>query len=185
MDVLLFITIVIGNVPNKEDSMYKYYLYLLENISVVETMQIALELGDDAYVILRQLIKQSLNSINEKNADEHIQGMLMGMCSKLIQGVDQISNIILDAIFFFIVQPQKINNREAYLMARDLIRTNQMALDPYVSVLLKRGLETGILDECELISPKKLYDLIYELHKFAPEMISTVLPILVNQMHVI
>ncbi|VDK72266.1 unnamed protein product [Onchocerca ochengi] len=160
-DVLLFIAVVIGNVPNKEDSMYKYYLYLLENISVVETMQIALELGDNAYVVLRQLIKQSLNNINEKNADKHIQGMLMGMCSKLIQG---------------------INNREAYFMARDLIRTNQTALDPYVSLLLKRGLETGILDECELISQKKLYDLICELHKFVPEMISTVLPILVNQM---
>lgn len=71
-------------------------------------MQIALELGDDAYMILRQLVKQSLNSINEKNANEHIRGMLMGICSKLIQGVDQISNIVLDAIFFFIVQPQKV-----------------------------------------------------------------------------
>ncbi|KAM3721798.1 Sister chromatid cohesion protein [Dirofilaria immitis] len=182
-DVLLFMTTVIGNIRNNKSSMYQYYLYLLENISVVETMQISLELGDNAYVILRQLIKQSLNRINEGNADEHIQGMLVGMCSKLIQGVDQISNIILDAIFFFIVQPQKINNREAYFMARDLIRTNQTTLDPYVSLLLKRGLETGILDECELISQKKLYDLICELHKFAPEMISSILPILVNQMH--
>ncbi|CAG9538208.1 unnamed protein product [Cercopithifilaria johnstoni] len=182
-DVLLFIITVVGNIPTKGSSTYQYYLYLLENISVVETMQIALELGDDAYVILRQLIKQSLNSVNEKNADEHIQGMLMGICSKLIQGVDQISNIVLDAIFFFIVQPQKINNREAYVMARDLIRTNQTTLEPYVALLLKRGLETGILDECELISQKKLYDLICELHKIAPEMISSVLPILVNQMH--
>uniref|UniRef100_A0A1I7VMV3 Uncharacterized protein n=1 Tax=Loa loa TaxID=7209 RepID=A0A1I7VMV3_LOALO len=182
-DMLLFITTVIGNIPDKGSSMYQYYLYLLENISVVETMQIALELDDNAYVILRQLIKQSLNSVNEKNADEHVQGMLMGMCSKLIQGVDQISNIVLDAIFFFIVQPQKINNREAYLMARDLIRTNQTTLEPYVALLLKRGLETGVLDECELISQKKLCDLICELHKFAPEIISSVLPILVNQMH--
>lgn len=71
-------------------------------------MQIALELGDNAYVVLRQLIKQSLNNVNEKNADEHIQGMLMGICSKLIQGIDQISNIVLDAIFYFIVQPQKV-----------------------------------------------------------------------------
>uniref|UniRef100_A0A0R3RIA7 Sister chromatid cohesion protein pds5 n=1 Tax=Elaeophora elaphi TaxID=1147741 RepID=A0A0R3RIA7_9BILA len=181
--VLLFIITVIENVPDKGSSMYQYYLYLVENISVVETMQIALELGDGAYVILRQLIKQSFNSVNEKNADEHIQGMLMGMCSKLIQGVDQISNIVLDAIFFFIVQPQKINNREAYRMARDLIRSNQTTLEPYVALLLKRGLETGILDECELISQKKLYDLICELHKFAPEMISSALPILVNQMH--
>ncbi|KAL3997575.1 hypothetical protein ACH3XW_11460 [Acanthocheilonema viteae] len=180
-DVLLFITAVIGNIPDKGNSMYHYYLYFLENISVVGTMQIALELGDDAYVVLRQLIKESFNGVNEKNADEHLQGMLMEMCSKLIQGVDQISNIVLDAIFFFIVQPQKINNHEAYLMARDLIRTNETTLEPYVALLLKRGLETGILDECELISQKKLCDLICELHKFVPEMISSVLPILVNQ----
>ncbi|VDK85318.1 unnamed protein product [Litomosoides sigmodontis] len=182
-DVLLFLTAVIGNVPEKGSSMYQYYLYFLEDISVVETMQIALELKDDAYMILRQLIKQSLNSISEKTADERIQGMLMGMCSKLIQGVDQISNIVLDAIFFYIVQPQRINNREAYFMARDLIRTNQTTLEPYVALLLKRGLETGILDDCELISPKKLYDLICQLHKFAPEMISSTLPILVDQMN--
>lgn len=79
-----------------------------QNISVVETMQIALELKDGAYMILRQLIKQSLNSVNKKTADEHIQGMLMRMCSKLIQGVDQISNIVLDAILFYIVQPQRV-----------------------------------------------------------------------------
>lgn len=79
-----------------------------QNISVIETMQIALELGDNACVILRELIKQSLNGVNEKNADEHIQRMLVGMCSKLIQGVDQVSNVVLDAIFFFIVQPQKV-----------------------------------------------------------------------------
>uniref|UniRef100_A0AAF5Q1N0 Uncharacterized protein n=1 Tax=Wuchereria bancrofti TaxID=6293 RepID=A0AAF5Q1N0_WUCBA len=182
-DVLLFLTTVIGNVPDKGSPTHQFYLYLLENISMVETMQLALELGDDAYVILRQLIKQFLNNINEKNADEHVQGMLMGVCSKLIQGVDQISNIVLDAIFFFLVQPQKINNQEAYLMARDLIRANQTTLEPYVALLLKRGLETGILDECELISQKKLYDLICELHKFAPELISSVLPILVNQMN--
>ncbi|KAK6105249.1 hypothetical protein QQG55_19505 [Brugia pahangi] len=182
-NVLLFLTTVIGNVPDKGSSTHQFYLYLLENISVVETMQLALELGDDAHVILRQLIKQFFNNINKQNADEHVQRMLMAVCSKLIQGVDQISNIVLDAIFFFLVQPQKINNHEAYLMARDLIRTNQTTLEPYVALLLKRGLETGILDECELISPKKLYDLICELHKFAPELISSVLPILVNQMH--
>uniref|UniRef100_A0A915PRF6 SUEL-type lectin domain-containing protein n=1 Tax=Setaria digitata TaxID=48799 RepID=A0A915PRF6_9BILA len=182
-NVLLFITTVIGNAPDKESSMRQYYVYLLENIAVIETMQLALELGDDAYVILRELIKQSLSSVNEKNADEHIQEMLMGMCSKLLQGVDQISNVVLDAIFFFIVQPQKINNREAYRMARDLIRTNQITLEPYVALLLKHWLETGILEECELISQKKLYDLIYELQKLAPEMISSVLPLLAEQMH--
>ncbi|VDN07839.1 unnamed protein product [Thelazia callipaeda] len=178
-DVLLLFTTVIGNPPDKKTAMYQCYLYFIE----AKTMQLALRLDDDAYIILHNLIKKSFNSMNEKNADEHIQGMMVGMCSKLIQKVDQISNIILDAIFFFIVQPQKINNRESYRMARDLIRTNQMTLEPYIAVLLKRGLETGVLDDCELISRKKLFDLICELGRFAPEIISSVFPSLIKQLH--
>nr|CDQ01288.1 Bm4693 [Brugia malayi] len=96
------------NSPLENQSLLKVRYNNFQNILVVETMQLALELGDDAHVILRQLIKQFFNNINKQNADEHVQRMLMAVCSKLIQGVDQISNIVLDAIFFFLVQPQKV-----------------------------------------------------------------------------
>ncbi|VDN43568.1 unnamed protein product [Gongylonema pulchrum] len=107
---MLFLARMIGRPIDENSRMHKYHLYFVENLSDVETMQLALTLGDDSYKVLRQLIYHALRSVREKNVaavDEHIEGMTMGICSKLIQGIDPISNIVLDALFYFIIQPQR------------------------------------------------------------------------------
>jgi hypothetical protein len=75
----------------------------------VKSVQLALELGDDAQAVLKQLIKCAFSVV--KPGDEHetkTQSLLMDVIIPLVQGVDQISPIVLDAIFYYVVNPQKV-----------------------------------------------------------------------------
>ncbi|VDK25636.1 unnamed protein product [Anisakis simplex] len=102
-DVLIFL---IRNLDGLADPL----LFVeFKNLSVTETLQLAMHLGDNAQPVLRQLIKTGFGSVNEKNAEESsLKGIISTMCSKLIQSVDQVSNSVLDAVLFFIVPPQKV-----------------------------------------------------------------------------
>ncbi|VDM28586.1 unnamed protein product [Toxocara canis] len=135
-EVLLFLVRNLDGLADPSGPNYHRYFYLLENLAVTETLQLAIHLGDNAQPVLRQLIKTGFAAMNEKNSEEaSLRGILSSMCSKLVQSVDQVSNSVLDAILFFLVPPQKVNNRDSYRMARDLIMSNRDAVEPQIQLV--------------------------------------------------
>uniref|UniRef100_A0A914XK15 Uncharacterized protein n=2 Tax=Plectus sambesii TaxID=2011161 RepID=A0A914XK15_9BILA len=183
-DVLLFLIRTLRGLDNPNDPQFRRYYYLLENLALVKTLQMALELGDDAQGVLKQLIKCAFSVV--KPGEEHeskIQSLLMDIIVPLIQGVDQISPVVLDAVFYFIVNPQKTQNCEAYNMAKDLLQRCQTSFEPCVQVFFNQALLTGSLPESELVGQNKMYDLIYELYEIVPDMLYSVLPQLEYKFH--
>ncbi|EPB74543.1 HEAT repeat protein [Ancylostoma ceylanicum] len=176
----------------------------LRNISVVSTLVLALELPpDDASQVIRMLLKTSMEIANgkewksearetsedgsatEDDGDERsdsrdkVIGLLIGMISKLLRDVDQVSAEVLDVLFFYLINPQKLNNRESYNMSRQIIQVSQTSLEAIIQSLLTQSLLSGTLpEECELVGSgrKKLHDVILELHEVAPELVAPVLP---------
>uniref|UniRef100_F1KQH1 Sister chromatid cohesion protein PDS5 B n=1 Tax=Ascaris suum TaxID=6253 RepID=F1KQH1_ASCSU len=184
-EVLIFLVRNLDGLADPTNPLYHRYVYLLENLSVTETLQLAIHLGDNAQPVLRQLIKTGFGAMNDKNSEEtNLRGILSTMCSKLVQSVDQVSNSVLDAVLFFLVPPQKMNNRESYRMARDLIISNRDSVEPAIQLLLSHAIRSGELLDCDLITHKKIFNVIYELHEFEPDIIYPVLPLLVPNLSV-
>ncbi|KIH64126.1 hypothetical protein ANCDUO_05567 [Ancylostoma duodenale] len=113
-------------------------------------------------------------SATEDDGDEKSEsrdkviGLLIGMISKLLRDVDQVSAEVLD-----------LNNRESYNMSRQIIQVSQTSLEAIIQSLLTQSLLSGTLPgECELVGSgrKKLHDVILELHEVAPELVAPVLP---------
>uniref|UniRef100_A0A1I7XSU8 Sister chromatid cohesion protein PDS5 homolog A n=1 Tax=Heterorhabditis bacteriophora TaxID=37862 RepID=A0A1I7XSU8_HETBA len=193
----------------------------LRNLSVMSTLLLALELpSDEAGIIIRQLIKTALEITNgkewkkekEREKSDELNGQsegeneekseskekAVGMIAKLLRDVDQVSNGILDALFFFLINPQKLNNRESFHMARNIIQTTQTSLEAAIQsvrqfnclfhtyfcqfnmlqLLTQSLLAGGLPPECDLVGStrSKLHEVILELHEIAPELVSPVLP---------
>ncbi|MFH4977575.1 hypothetical protein AB6A40_004284 [Gnathostoma spinigerum] len=178
-NVLLFLVRTLDGLSDASGPNYKYYYFLLEILSVVETLQLALELSDDSLVVLSCLIKTSLGIIEKrKTHDEVTQSILISMCSKLIQGVDQISDQVLDAIFFYLVPPQKLNNQESFRMARSLVQKNAAALGPAIKVVLAQGLTSGALANCKMTGNKCLH-VLEEMNAIIPEIVAPLYDLLI------
>ncbi|VDM58214.1 unnamed protein product [Angiostrongylus costaricensis] len=152
-DVLIFIVRTLRGLDSPSNPLFRRYFYLVENLSVVSTLVLALELPhDEANEVIRTLIKTAMEIANGKEwkndnreaseeggaSDEgeersevrdKVIGFLIGIISTLLRDVDQVSDDILDLLFFYLINPQKLNNRESYNMARQIIHVTQTSLE--------------------------------------------------------
>ncbi|VDL74281.1 unnamed protein product [Nippostrongylus brasiliensis] len=200
----MFIIKALKGLESPKNPLFRRYFYLLENLSVVSTLVLCLELPqDDANQVIRLLLKTAMEVANgkewkretrETSADgsatdddgeeksdnrDKVIALLIGMITKLLRDVDQVSTEVLDVLFFYLINPQKLNNRESYNMARQIIQVSQTSLEAAVQSLLTQSLLSGGLpQECDLVGSgrKKLHDVILELHEVAPELVAPVLP---------
>ncbi|KHJ89508.1 hypothetical protein OESDEN_10665 [Oesophagostomum dentatum] len=130
-DVLIFIVRTLKGLESPSNPLFRRYFYLLENLSVVSTLVLAVDLPpEDATQVLRTLLKTSMEVANgkewrsetqasedgsatEDDGDERSEsrdkviGLLIGMISKLLRDVDQVSAEVLDVLFFYLINPQK------------------------------------------------------------------------------
>ncbi|KAK5984579.1 hypothetical protein GCK32_003202 [Trichostrongylus colubriformis] len=203
-EVLIFIVKALKGLESPSNPLFRRYFYLLENLSVVSTLVLCLELPhDDTSKVIRMLLKTAMEVANGRdwkaeiretsddgtNADDDgedksesrdkVIALLIGIISKLLRDVDQVSVEVLDVLFFYLINPQKLNNRESYNMARQIIQISQTSLEAAIQSLISQSLLAGGLpEECDLVGStrKKLYDVILELHGIAPELMAPVLP---------
>ncbi|KAK6054224.1 hypothetical protein COOONC_08269, partial [Cooperia oncophora] len=203
-EVLLFIVKTLKGLESPSNPLFRRYFYLLENLNVVSTLVLCLELPhDESSQVIRLLLKTAMEIANgrdwkgevretlDDNASTDDDGedksesrdkviaLLIGIISKLLRDVDQVSTEVLDVLFFYLINPQKLNNRESYNMARQIIQVSQTSLEAAIQSLLTQSILAGGLPrECDMVGStlKKLYDVILELHGIAPELMAPVLP---------
>lgn len=122
--VLIFIVKALKGLESPSNPLFRRYFYLLENLSVVSTLVLCLELPqDDANQVIRLLLKTAMEVANGKDwkaearstPDDNIAtdddgeekvdsrdkviALLIGMISKLLRDVDQVSLEVLDVLF--------------------------------------------------------------------------------------
>ncbi|KHJ75353.1 hypothetical protein OESDEN_25031, partial [Oesophagostomum dentatum] len=91
-DVLIFIVRKLKGLESPSNLLFRRYFYLLENLSVVSTLVLAVDLlPEDATQVI---------------------GVLIGMISKLLRDVDQVSAEVLDVLFFYLINLQKVSTRK-------------------------------------------------------------------------
>lgn len=111
-------------------------------------------------------------------SDEHstkVKGFMLDVLSPLITEADTVSNELLDIILINIVEPQKTARKNAYALARDLIKKTQDTLQTYIQQLFNQVLIIDKMDKTYAISAK-VYDLIYELNVISPSILLSVVP---------
>ncbi|KAJ1370101.1 hypothetical protein KIN20_031754 [Parelaphostrongylus tenuis] len=202
-NVLMLIVRTLRGLDSPSNPLFRRYFYLVQNLSVVNTLELALELPhDEANDVIRTLLKIAMEVANGKEwrndnretSDDGGTGdegeersevrdkvirFLIETITKLLRGVDQVSVDVLDVLFFYLINPQKLNNRESYKMARHIIQVIQTSLEAAIQSLLTQSLLSGGLPpECELVGSglKKLHDVILELHEISTELVSPTLP---------
>ena len=69
-------------------------------------------------------------------SDEHslrVRNFMLDVMTPLIIEGDSISNKLLDIILMNIIEPNKTQKKNAYILAHDLIKNSMDTLEPYIS----------------------------------------------------
>lgn len=112
--------------------------------------------------------------VNDEHS-EKVKSFMQEILVPLLSESDSISNELLDIILINIVEPNKTQRKNAYCLAKDLIKKTTDSLMMYVQAFLNEALMQDKPDK-SYQSSKRIYDLIYELNVIAPSLLISVLP---------
>nr|CAD7404383.1 unnamed protein product [Timema cristinae] len=112
------------------------------------------------------------------SSDEHsgkVKSFMLDVLCPLITEADVVSNELLDIILMNIVEPNKSQRKNAYLLAKELVVKCSGVLESYIQAFFNHVLILGKEDKALGICGK-VYDLIYELNHICPSVLLSVLP---------
>lgn len=155
-----------------KDPVFKRYFYLLENLAWVKTFNICFEL-EESQMIFCQLFALMFNIINDNHSPKVKNFMLDMMCPLIIEA-DSVSQELLDVIFAQVIEPRKSQNKNAYNLAKDILKKTSSTLEPYIQAFFSNTLILNKKSKTNISG--HLYDLIYELNTICPTMMASVLP---------
>lgn len=127
--------------------------------------------SQEIFCSLFNLIFKIVNDEHSEKVKTFMQEILVPLLSES----DSISNELLDIILINIVEPNKTQKKNAYNLAKDLIKKTTDSLMMYVQAFLNEALMQDKPDKLYQ-SSKRIYDLIYELNVIAPSLLLSVLP---------
>lgn len=128
----------------------------------------------DSQEIFCSLFSLIFKIVNDEHS-EKVKSFMQEILVPLLSESDSISNELLDIILINIVEPNKTQKKNAYNLAKDLIKKTTDSLMMYVQAFLNEALMQDKPDKTYQ-SSKRIYDLIYELNVIAPTLLLSVLP---------
>lgn len=172
-EIFEFLIRQLNGLKDPKDPAFKRYFYLLENLAYVKSFNMCFELVDsqEIFCSLFNLIFKIVNDEHSEKVKSFMQEILVPLLSES----DSISNELLDIILINIVEPNKTQKKNAYNLAKDLIKKTTDSLMMYVQAFLNEALMQDKPDK-SFQSSKRIYDLIYELNVIAPTLLLSVLP---------
>ncbi|CRK92889.1 CLUMA_CG006304, isoform A [Clunio marinus] len=172
-EIFEFLIRQLNGLKDPKDPAFKRYFYLLENLAYVKSFNMCFELveSQEIFCSLFSLIFKIVNDEHSEKVKSFMQEILVPLLSES----DSISNELLDIIFINIIEPNKTQRKNAYNLAKDLIKKTTDSLTMYVQAFLNEALMQDKPDK-SYQSSKRIYDLIYELNVIAPSLLLSVLP---------
>ncbi|GBM49514.1 Sister chromatid cohesion protein PDS5 A-A [Araneus ventricosus] len=153
---------------NPDNPAFKRYFYLLENLSVVKTFNICFDL-EDCQITVCRLFKQMFKIINDHQFLK-LQRIIVDLLCPLINEADVIPAGLINIIFNHIIDPKKTDNKNACILAQEILRKTSSSIGTYVQAYFTNEFYLG-----KPVS-KRLCDLIYELHFINCGMMAFVIP---------
>uniref|UniRef100_T1J3Z9 Uncharacterized protein n=1 Tax=Strigamia maritima TaxID=126957 RepID=T1J3Z9_STRMM len=170
--IFIFLIHQLRGLEDPKDPAFKRYFYLLENLAWVKSFNICIEL-DDNQEIFCQLFKLLFKIVNDDHSTK-VKNFMLDMMCPLISEADSVSQELLDVILSNIIEPRKTQNKNAYNLAKDLLKRTAPTIEPYIQAFFNNSLILGKAPDTDI--GKHLYDLIYELNSISPSVLLAVLP---------
>ncbi|XP_014241753.1 sister chromatid cohesion protein PDS5 homolog B-B isoform X2 [Cimex lectularius] len=171
--IFLFLIKQLSGLKDPRDPAFKRYFYLLENLAYVKSFNMCFEL-EDCQEIFCNLFSLMFKIVNDEHSGK-VKSFMLDVLCPLITESDIVSSELLDIILINIVEPQKSQRKNAYLLAKELVVKTCDTLEPYIQMFFNNVLIIGKVEKGLRIS-SKIYDLIYELNKICPAVLLAVLP---------
>ncbi|KAH1008037.1 sister chromatid cohesion protein PDS5 homolog B-B [Dendroctonus ponderosae] len=171
--IFLFLINQLSGLKDPKDPAFKRYFYLLENLAYVKSFNMCFDL-QDCQEIFCALFDLMFKIVNDEHSGR-VKSFMLDVLCPLITESDMVGNDLLDIILLNIVEPNKTQHKNAYLLAKELIIKTSETLEPYIQAFFNQVLILGKEDQNLQIS-SKVYDLIYELNHICPQILVSVLP---------
>ncbi|XP_049833683.1 sister chromatid cohesion protein PDS5 homolog B-B isoform X1 [Schistocerca gregaria] len=171
--IFLFLIKQLSGLKDPKDPAFKRYFYLLENLAYVKSFNMCFEL-DDCQEIFCKLFSLMFRIVNDEHSGK-VKSFMLDVLCPLITESDLVSNELLNIILMNIVEPNKTQRKNAYLLAKELVIKCSDTLEPYIQTFFNHVLILG-KEEKQLEICGKVYDLIYELNHICPSVLLAVLP---------
>ncbi|XP_046390975.1 sister chromatid cohesion protein PDS5 homolog A isoform X2 [Ischnura elegans] len=171
--IFLFLIKQLAGLKDPKDPAFKRYFYLLENLAYVKSFNMCFEL-EDCQEIFCALFSLMFKIVNDEHSGKVKSFMLDVLCPVITES-DVVSNELLDIILMNVVEPNKSQRKNAYLLAKELVVKCSDTLEPYIQTFFNHVLILG-REEKKLGISRKVYDLIYELNHICPSVLLSVLP---------
>ncbi|XP_037506723.1 LOW QUALITY PROTEIN: sister chromatid cohesion protein PDS5 homolog B-like [Rhipicephalus sanguineus] len=170
--IFLFFIEQLRGLEDPKDPTFKRYFYLLENLAWVKSFNICIELEDNQ-AIFCQLFSLIFTIVNDNHSNK-VKNFMLDMMCPLITEADTVSQGLLDIVLKQIIEPCKTQNKNAYNLAKDVLKRTLNTIEPYIQSFFNNALVLGRTSN-STVAPQ-LYELIYELNILCPSMLIAVLP---------
>ncbi|XP_064481267.1 sister chromatid cohesion protein PDS5 homolog B-like [Ornithodoros turicata] len=170
--IFMFFIEQLRGLEDPKDPTFKRYFYLLENLAWVKSFNICIELEENQ-TIFRHLFSLIFSIVNDNHSSK-VKSFMLDMMCPLITEADTVSQGLLDIILLQIIEPQKTHNKNAYGLAKDILKRTLSTIEPYIQSFFNNALVLGRTSDSAL--GNHLYELIYELNILCPSMLTAVLP---------
>ncbi|XP_070391470.1 sister chromatid cohesion protein PDS5 homolog B isoform X2 [Dermacentor albipictus] len=170
--IFLFFIEQLRGLEDPKDPTFKRYFYLLENLAWVKSFNICIELEDNQ-TIFCQLFSLIFTIVNDNHSNK-VKNFMLDMMCPLITEADTVSQGLLDIVLKQIIEPCKTQNKNAYNLAKDVLKRTLNTIEPYIQSFFNNALVLGRTSNSS-VAPQ-LYELIYELNILCPSMLIAVLP---------
>uniref|UniRef100_W5MNS5 PDS5 cohesin associated factor B n=1 Tax=Lepisosteus oculatus TaxID=7918 RepID=W5MNS5_LEPOC len=171
-DIFMFITRQLKGLEDTKSAQFNRYFYLLENIAWVKSYNICFEL-EDSNEIFTQLYRTLFQVINNGHNQKVHMHMVDLMGSIICEG-DTVSQELLDTVLVNLVPAHKNLNKQAYDLAKALLKRTAQAIEPYITNFFNQVLMLGKTSVSDL--SEHVFDLILELYNIDSHLLLSVLP---------
>ncbi|OXB59081.1 hypothetical protein ASZ78_006264 [Callipepla squamata] len=132
-DIFMFITRQLKGLEDTKSPQFNRYFYLLENIAWVKSYNICFEL-EDSNEIFTQLYRTLFSVINNGH-NQKVHMHMVDLMSSIICEGDTVSQELLDTVLVNLVPAHKNLNKQAYDLAKALLKRTAQAIEPYITNL--------------------------------------------------
>ncbi|XP_062409305.1 sister chromatid cohesion protein PDS5 homolog B [Sardina pilchardus] len=171
-DIFMFITRQLKGLEDTKSAQFNRYFYLLENIAWVKSYNICFEL-EDSNEIFTQLYRTLFQVINNGH-NQKVHMHMVDLMSSIICEGDSVSQELLDTVLVNLVPAHKNLNKQAYDLAKALLKRTAQAIEPYITNFFNQVLMLGKTSVSDL--SEHVFDLILELYNIDSHLLLSVLP---------
>ncbi|KAL1432744.1 hypothetical protein MTO96_012953 [Rhipicephalus appendiculatus] len=139
--IFLFFIEQLRGLEDPKDPTFKRYFYLLENLAWVKSFNICIELEDNQ-AIFCQLFSLIFTIVNDNHSNK-VKNFMLDMMCPLITEADTVSQGLLDIVLKQIIEPCKTQNKNAYNLAKDVLKRTLNTIEPYIQSFFNNALVLG------------------------------------------